>query len=308
MGLLSGIVKIGTLGAIDPDGGGWLGDITGTNQAAKGQKRASDAQLQATRESNALLKELYGQSRADQMPFQLGGYAANNALLALAGLPQVTSQQLAGVQGAVPNKALGGYQLPTFKGTALQQLAADPGYQFRLQQGQQALERSAAARGGLFSGRAAKDLVAYGQGMGSQEFTNRWNRLAGLSGAGQTATNAQQNASQAYGQAAGENILQGGNARATGYLARGNQQANTFNSLLGAVNAGAQAYSAFSDRRLKSNIRQIGQKHGFNWYAYDIFGQPSEGVMADEVQAAKPEAVSMHPSGYLMVDYAKLGA
>lgn len=58
----------------------------------------------------------------------------------------------------------------------------DPGYQFRLKQGQEALERSAAARGGLLSGRAARDTADYSQGLASQEFGNSWNRLMQLQG------------------------------------------------------------------------------------------------------------------------------
>lgn len=64
----------------------------------------------------------------------------------------------------------------------------DPGYQFRVDEGQRALERSAAARGGLASGKAIKDTIRFGQGMGSQEFGNSFNRLMSVAGMGQTAT------------------------------------------------------------------------------------------------------------------------
>ena len=53
---------------------------------------------------------------------------------------------------------------------------ADPGYAFRLSEGQQALERQAAARGGLMSGAALKAATRFGQDMGSQEFQNAFNR------------------------------------------------------------------------------------------------------------------------------------
>jgi len=68
--------------------------------------------------------------------------------------------------------------------------------------------------------------------------------------------------------------------------------------------AGAAAGAAiFSDRRLKSNIKFLGKLNGYNWYEYDIFGTRQTGVMAQEVLAIKPEAVSVHDSGYLMVNY-----
>lgn len=74
---------------------------------------------------------------------------------------------------------------------------ADPGYAFRLAEGQKAIERSAAARGGLFSGRQLKDIERFGQDFASNEFgrafnrfesnrANRFNRFASLAGLGQT--------------------------------------------------------------------------------------------------------------------------
>jgi hypothetical protein len=64
---------------------------------------------------------------------------------------------------------------------------------------------------------------------------------------------------------------------------------------------------AFSDRRLKSNIVQIGvHPIGVGIYEYDIFGGRQIGVMAQELAQVMPEAVHMHPSGYLMVDYGRL--
>lgn len=49
-------------------------------------------------------------------------------------------------------------------------IEGDAGYQFRLQQGEEALARQAAARGGRMSGRAQKELAQFGQGLASQEF------------------------------------------------------------------------------------------------------------------------------------------
>ena len=60
---------------------------------------------------------------------------------------------------------------------------------------------------------------------------------------------------------------------------------------------------AMSDRRLKSNIKKIGTRGGHNWYSYDIFGLPSEGVMADEI----PAEFTVDVGGYKAVDYDKLG-
>ena len=58
-------------------------------------------------------------------------------------------------------------------------LYKDPGYQFRLSEGEKAIERSAAARGMLQSGRTLKELERYGQGVASQEFENAYSRAFG---------------------------------------------------------------------------------------------------------------------------------
>lgn len=60
---------------------------------------------------------------------------------------------------------------------------SDPSYAFRVGQGQQALERSAAAKGFLGSGNILAELQKYGQDMGSQEYQNQYNRLLPLTGA-----------------------------------------------------------------------------------------------------------------------------
>ncbi len=63
-----------------------------------------------------------------------------------------------------------------FKAPSMADLANDPGYQFRLKEGEQALERSAAARGTLLTGGTAKDLQKYGQDMASQEYDKQYGR------------------------------------------------------------------------------------------------------------------------------------
>lgn len=60
----------------------------------------------------------------------------------------------------------------------------------------------------------------------------------------------------------------------------------------------------FSDRRLKRNIRRIGTRKGFPWYSWTfVWGEPGEGVMADEVPQ---QFVRRHSSGFDMVDYGAL--
>jgi len=120
----------------------------------------------------------------------------------------------------------------------------NPAYQFQLKQGQQALDRSAAARGMGASGAQMKAAQQYGQGMASQqydkeynrasgEFGDYYNRLAGLAQGGQQATTSLQNAGNQYATGASNtlgslggylqnNLGQAANARASGYIGGAN--------------------------------------------------------------------------------------
>ena len=83
------------------------------------------------------------------------------------------------------------------------------------------------------------------------------------------------------------------------------QNAGLYGMLGTAGGLAGKAY--FSDRRLKSNIERIGTHPiGLPIYEYDIFGERQIGFMADEVEAFMPAAVSVHPSGFKMVDYGML--
>ena len=75
------------------------------------------------------------------------------------------------------------------------------------------------------------------------------------------------------------------------------------------LSAGAQLGSAFmfSDRRLKSNIKRVGEhKIGVGIYSYTMMGFAQHGVIAQEVAAVRPDLVKRHANGYLMVDYGSL--
>jgi hypothetical protein len=87
----------------------------------------------------------------------------------------------------------------TFYKDKLQQMSSgefnsnDPSYKWRFQQGQQAVERSLAAKGFLGSGNAAIELQQYGQGAASQEYGAQFDRmLKGLAGVSQQYDSQQQ--------------------------------------------------------------------------------------------------------------------
>ena len=66
----------------------------------------------------------------------------------------------------------------------------------------------------------------------------------------------------------------------------------------------AKMFMMFSDRRLKRNIKSVGNIDGVNLYSYNYIWDDVDriGVMADEV----PHAAVQHASGYMMVDYSKV--
>ncbi len=108
----------------------------------------------------------------------------------------------------------------------------DPSYQFRLGEGMKALERQAAARGGLISGGALKAAQRYGQDYASQEFGNAYNRLAAMAGIGQTSSTNMGNAAGAFGANAGQNYMGAANARASGYVGGANALTGGLNQYL----------------------------------------------------------------------------
>lgn len=73
-----------------------------------------------------------------------------------------------------------GYNGEEAKQRALDSIMNSPAVQMRLRTGTSAIDRSAAAQGGLFSGNTGKALAKYGQDLGSEEFGNEYNRRAGM--------------------------------------------------------------------------------------------------------------------------------
>jgi hypothetical protein len=85
------------------------------------------------------------------------------------------------------------------------------------------------------------------------------------------------------------------------------QPPNFWNQAIGSLVLG-NTLATPSDRRLKRNIKRIGtHPSGLPWYEFDyVWGEHSQGVMADEVIHVKPHAVIDHPSGFLHVNYGAL--
>jgi hypothetical protein len=179
---------------------------------SKAAENAADTQARATQAAQDAQERMFNKQLELQEPWRKAGETALNKLIPLSDYTKFGMEQ---------------YQ-------------ADPGYAFRLSEGMKALDRTAAARGGLLSGATLKGAQRYGQDLASQEYQNAFNRyqiernaqlnpLQSLAGVGQTATGALTNAYGAYGAQTGQNLQDIGSARASGYL--GGQ--NALSSALG---------------------------------------------------------------------------
>lgn len=264
----------------------WLAAASAVLRAGSsiyGANKASDAMEGASSQANALAERVYGQQRADQMPYMKSGYQALNALNRLYGLGQVdtsVTEQMTGPMGMrlVPEKYKGrgvyvdrdgngfvqaqygenkGELLPI--GKKFEQYAqvatpqapqgstgnpeqdryggfyASPGYQFRMDEGTRAYDRSAAARGRLLSGAQVKAQTRYGQGVASEEFNQYGNALRNIAGLGTVATNATSNAASNYGANAANAAMDSGMARASGYLGQAGAVGSIANAFAGAL-------------------------------------------------------------------------
>ena len=107
-----------------------------------------------------------------------------------------------------------------------------PGYQFGMREGTNALQQSAANRGGLFSGDTGKDLMSWGQDYAGTKFGEEFNRLMAMAGMGQTATNSAVNVGQNYANNAGNAYQNIADSRASGVMGQANTIGNGLNSWL----------------------------------------------------------------------------
>lgn len=273
-------------------GSALIGNLASSRASSAQQQSAGEA-TQAQRDiadqQTALQREQYLKQLELNEPFRQAGLTGQNMLLAqLQGGPYA-SAKFGGVPGYDPASAMRNFGAGDFQ--------ADPGYAFRLSEGMKALDRTAAARGGLLSGATLKGAQRYGSDLASQEYQNAFNRyqanraaqeqaygnafnrfqtertntlapLQSLAGVGQSATQQAQQAAQNYatgasgalgnfGAAQGSNIIGAGNARASGYIGG----ANALSSGLG------QGLNFYQNRNL---INQLQANRNFGGGGYTM--------------------------------------
>lgn len=186
-------------------GGSVIGSMIGANAAENAARMQSDATNRATDVSNA---QFY-QTREDQRPWlEVGGQSIRT----------------------IGDLLRSGAIFPNFRG---ENLSSEPGYQFRLNEGNKAIENAARARGMYMSPSTVKELMRYGQDYASGEYQNAYNRdmsnkttkfnmLSGAAGTGQTAANTLATTGAQNAWTIGNLITAGANARGAAGIAGAN--------------------------------------------------------------------------------------
>ena len=147
--------------------------INGVGEAQVGAGYAPDIPASVNEAAlNAEIDRLYGQQQAQQQQWQ-AGQAQAGQVGTIPGDDPYFGMYANGYQAA-PDLMVGNYQDPG--DFTMEKFQEDPGYAFRMSEGLKALDRTAAARGGLISGSALKAASRYGQDMASQEYQNAFNR------------------------------------------------------------------------------------------------------------------------------------
>jgi hypothetical protein len=208
-GMFDTIGKIFTPSNLLSAGSNLAGALIQSNAAGD----AADIQAGATREAVGEQRRQFETSRADMAPWLQTGSASIRKLGDLLGLTGGDATLLRDFTG--------------------ENLTSEPGYAFRLSEGEKAINRAARARGTSLSPMTVKELLRYGQDFASGEFQNAFNRdlsnrttkynmLSGTAGTGQTAANTIATTGANTANNVGNLITGGANARGAAGIAQGN--------------------------------------------------------------------------------------
>ena len=297
----TGLLLAGGLGAGGSLASGLLGGSAAENAAntqATSAEKVAQLQAELGQESLGLEGQMYGNSLALDKPYLQSGTNAMSTLDYLLGLGNPNGSGSGGLSTGSTNLSIpgvaGGASIPTvnslngtantrlgafgsllqpysggqFQAPTLQQAQQTPGYQFALQQGENAQQASAAANGSLLTGGTQAALNNYAQNYANTNYNNiynqalntyqtnyntwanqqanTYNRLAGIAGMGQTtAQTLGSQGLQSAGQMAntltntGQQVAQQGNnaaaATASGYVGAANAFSNMANGLGGSL-------------------------------------------------------------------------
>lgn len=291
--------------------GGFVRKITGADKAAREARQGAAMSAEAQKEG----AEISAQYQKDALDYlkekesipRMFAEGAMGHLGGIFGLPGGTD--MSRIMAGLDRVPYADYDLEGEEARAMQKA-------------EEAILRNASATGGLRSGNVqdalaetAIDLsLATGRNradLQNQKYAQGLSMLQGLAGAPTLAPQIAQ-ATAGIGQTLGSGVTGAGNALAQGRIASGQAKASgQMGVMTGLMNMGA---AAFSDARLKDNVKPAGERNGHKWYTWNwnqeaaelgLIG-PDEGVMAHEIMDSSPEAVTKH-GDYLIVDYRAIG-
>jgi len=222
------------------------GALLGAGQISGAAKDAAALSSGAANNATALQRQMFEQNQANQAPYLAAG---RNALGRIS-------------TGMAP----GGEFSKSF---SMDDFTADPGYGFRMSEGLKAMDRNAAARGGLISGAALKAGTRYGQDMASQEYTNAFNRyqtnranqlqpLQSLAGIGQTTANNLANVGSNYASNVGSIGINAANTQANAGLTSGAGYASAYGAVGNALN------NAFNPNPVVAYLQSLNKQGNYN--------------------------------------------
>lgn len=235
-----------TWGMVAVAGATVVGAVVSSNSASK----AAKAQTNAANSANATQLAMYDQNREDTAPYRQAGYSALDKINEL---------------------------INSYKTTSPQDVLNDPGYQFGLSEGTKALQGSAAAGGGLYSGATLKALQRFGTDYATTKYddvfnrqqtdlNNQFNRLSTTAGLG-SANTAQTGANgMTTAGVIGGNLTGAANAQGAAGLTAANAWTN-------ALNQSASAYRNYSSP----------SSSGYNYNAaYDPYNSSGAGFVGPQ--------------------------
>lgn len=205
-----------------------------SNQASNAQAKATKAGIRAEQqmsaENIAFQREMAAEQREDFAPWTEAGGQALDRLWA-------------GIQS-------GEFEVGNID------VKQDPGYQFRMNEGVEALDKSAAARGRLLSGAQNKAITDYAQGQASQEYgaayareadakARKYNMLSGLSQQGQASAARQAGATSQLASTGGNIMAQSGQAQNIAQQNIGAARASAYQGMAQSTNQAAQNWMLY---------------------------------------------------------------
>lgn len=228
--------------------GGVASSVIGGNAATS----AAQTEANASNQASQVELQMFDQTQANESPYLAAG---GNALAAL--------QQGIGLGPGTNNSGTGPLNAPF----TLAQFQNSPGYQFQLQQGENAVLNNASALGGVNSGNTLKALTSYGQGVANQSYQQAYNnyvaqqnqqfgQLQTLAGSGQNAAANLGALGTQTANSVGANTVNAGNASAAGQVGAATATSNGINSIVGGL----------SNNYLLSALLNQGQGAGGGFY------------------------------------------